>query len=504
MGSCCISKSNNLVVERITVKKRTSDLKLSVLGPKTWVARSRRSSVYIVNNEDISTKYLFQAQLGTGYFGTVKVVIPTVDQNKKYACKSIDKTKLPLKKINTLIREIETLSMVDHPNIIKYYETYNDVRYFHIIMEYCTGGDLFEHILKGKYFTETEACSLIFKLFSAVVHCHSLGIVHRDLKPENILFENNSDFSDVKIIDFGLSRKLYNEDDMHSIVGSPFYVAPEVLDGNYDAKCDVWSLGVITYCLLSGRPPFFSTDKNELFSKIRFESVTFTSKAWENISESAVEFVKSLLMKNPKKRPNARTALSAQWFQKILEEDLDLNQLNPEILFHLRNFNEPKQLTKNVLSLIVKKLNTKEIDQLNRSFNILDKDKTGFIDFTQLRKAFEHCGMEVKEEELKTLLHKLSYYKGKGLNDRINYTTFIAAAMDKKQIINRDVLWEAFKTYDSDERGYISFTSLEKAIERTGKKKSFDELKFMFKELGLSIDAQISFDDFCKFIEDDL
>jgi calcium-dependent protein kinase len=504
MGSCCFSQSNKLVVERITVKKRPSDMKISVVGPKTWVARSRRSSVYIVNNEDVSKKYLFQDQLGTGYFGTVKVAIPIVDQNKKYACKSIDKTKLPLKKINTLIREIETLSMVDHPNIIKYYETYNDVKYFHIIMEYCTGGDMFEHILKKKNFSETEACHLIFKLLSAIVHCHSLGIVHRDLKPENILFENNSDFSDVKIIDFGLSRKLFNDDDLHSIVGSPFYVAPEVLDGNYDAKCDVWSLGVITYCLLSGRPPFFSSDKNELFSKIRNDRVSFNNRVWESISNSAIEFIENLLTKNPKKRPNAKTALQSNWFKKILEQDLDLNQLDPDILFQLRNFNEPRQLTKNVLSLIVKKLNTKEIEQLNKTFNILDKEKTGSIDYTQLQKAFEHCGMHVKEDEMNNLLQKLSFYKGKGLNDRINYTTFIAAAMDKKRLVNKNVLWEVFKTYDVEEKGYISFTSVEKAIERTGKKKSYDDIKYMFKEIGLTIDAQISYEDFCKIIEEDL
>lgn len=505
-SSCCIGKKNSqLVVERITVKRRSSDNKISVMSPKAWVARSRRTSIYMVNNEDISKKYLFSQQIGTGYFGTVKISIPINDQNKKYACKSIDKSKLPIKKINNLIREIETLSMVDHPNIIKYYETYNDNRYFHIIMEFCTGGDLFDHIVKKKHFSENEACNLVFKLTSAIVHCHSLGVVHRDLKPENILFENNSDFSDIKIIDFGLSRKLYNEDDMHSIVGSPFYVAPEVLEGNYDAKCDVWSIGVITYCLLCGRPPFYSTDKEELFRKIKNEEISFSSNVWENISEDAKEFIKMLLIKNHKKRPNAKKALQSKWFKKIIEEDLNINQIDPEILSHLRNFNEPRQLTKAVLTHIVKNLKYNEIEQLNKTFNILDHDKTGFIDITQLQKAFEHCKIEIKESELKNILNNCAYYKKKGYfaDDRINYSAFIAAAIDKKRLITRDVLWEAFKIFDTEEKGFINIYSLEKAIERTGKKKKLDDLKFMFKELGLSMDARISFDDFCQIIEKD-
>jgi calcium-dependent protein kinase len=504
-NSCCFNKKSNLVVERITIKRRGSD-KLSIVSPKNWVARSRRSSIYIVNNEDISKKYKFGEQLGTGYFGIVKTAVPVNDVDKKYACKSIDKSKLPTKKINSLIREIETLSMVDHPNIIKYYETYNDNRYFHIIMEYCTGGDLFEHILKKKNFCEKEACHIIFKLLSAIVHCHSLGIVHRDLKPENILYENKSEFSEIKIIDFGLSRKLFNDDDLHSIVGSPFYVAPEVLDGNYDAKCDVWSIGVITYCLLSGRPPFYSQNKEELFKKIKSVPVAFTHKIWENISESAIDFIQTLLAKNHKKRLNARKALQHKWFENILEEDLNLNQLDPGILTQLKNFHEPRLLTRAVLSFIVKKLNNTEIDQLTKSFNILDKDKTGFLDITQLQKAFEHCKIEIKQEELKSIFNNCSYlrYKGQDNAEKINYSAFIAAAMDRKKIINSNMLWEVFNNFDTDNLGYISIFNFEKAIERTGKKKSFDEIKLMFKELGLPVDAQITFEEFTQIIEKDL
>ncbi len=503
MGSCCAKKNNNVLVERITVRRKNSD-KFSVVSPKVWVARSRRSSIYMVNNEDVKKKYYFEEQIGTGYFGTVKVAVPIQDRNKKYACKAIDKTKVHVKKINTLIREIETLSMVDHPNIIKYYETYSDEKYFYIIMEHCTGGDLFDYIVKKKHFSETEACNLIFKMMSAVVHCHSLGIVHRDLKPENILFENKSEFSDIKIIDFGLSRKLFNNDDLHSIVGSPFYVAPEVLEGNYDAKCDVWSIGVISYCLLCGRPPFYSNDKKELFKMIKSQEAKFTHQIWQNISEEAKDFIKSTLVKNHKKRPNARKILKHKWFAKVLEEDIDINQLDPEILSHLRNFNKPRQLTKAVLTFIIKNLDKDEIDRLNKSFNILDKDKTGFITISETQKAFEHCNIAIREDELRKIFANYSLKSKDGENySKINYTSFIAAAIDKKKLLDKDNLWEVFKTLDTEETGYMSLNSLQKAIERTGKHKSLDDIKYMFKEIGLKTDAKIDFDDFCKIIHED-
>lgn len=509
-NSCCLCSSNtkNVIVERITIKRRISENKPNLLGTPIQNLRSKRSSIYMINNEDIQSKYVFDAQLGTGYFGSVKLISPKNDANKKYACKSIDKTKLPEKKIQNLIREIETLSMVDHPNIIKYYETYNDPKYFHIIMEYCTGGELFERILQKKRFNEILVCGLILKIASAIHHCHILKIVHRDLKPENILFENKSDFSDIKIIDFGLSRKIFSADDLHSIVGSPFYVAPEVLDGNYDEKCDIWSIGVIAYCLLSGKPPFYSENREELFKKIKKENVNFSSKVWGNISLEAIEFIRMLLNKNPKKRPNSKTMLEAKWFKNILEAELSLKQLDPDILISLRKFHQPRMLTKTILKFIIRQFKTKEIEELKKAFNILDKEKTGFISIEQLQSAFDYCKVNIQYDELKAIISNFCENKNSGntkLQDqRINYTSFIAAVIDKKKILDKEILWEAFKTFDTEETGHICIANIEKAFERTGKKKKKEELEDMFSELGLKKDDFITFEQFCKIIEKDL
>jgi calcium-dependent protein kinase len=500
MGNCCFSHNKDLIVERITIKRRKSDNGIQSVTPINWLARSKRSSIYMVNNEDITNKYAFEEQIGYGYFGSVKICVPKNDSRKKYACKSIDKSKLSAQKINNLIREIETLSMVDHPNIIKYFETYNDPKYFHIIMELCTGGELFDRISHIKYFTEKEACNIIFKIITAILHCHSLGIVHRDLKPENILYESKSDFSDIKVIDFGLSRQTITDEDLHSIVGSPYYVAPEVLEGNYDKKCDIWSIGILTFCLLSGKPPFTANDKQELYRKIKTEKLKFKSKVWNSISVDAIDFITSLLNKSPEKRPSARVALQSRWFKQIYQNDLSLNQLDPKILEKLKSFNQPKQFTKVILDFMIKKLNTKEIEDLKKAFNILDEDKGGFIEYPELKKAFTYCHIDIKDDELQAVLsHCNPKWK-----ERINYTSFIAAALDKKNLIDKDTLWETFKVFDTDQTGSISLVNIEKAIERTGKKKKIGAFEKMFEELGLKSDAKINFEQFCSIIESEM
>ena len=142
--------------------------------------------------------------------------------------------------------KVDIISSLDHPNIIKFYETYNDKFYFHIVMELCRGKDLLYRIYKNKM-DEKNICLIIMKILHSISYCHSKGIIHRDLKPENIIFETPDLDSDIKIIDFGLSKKIQNNEKLHSILGTPYYVAPEVLNKEYNEKCDLWSIGIITY-----------------------------------------------------------------------------------------------------------------------------------------------------------------------------------------------------------------------------------------------------------------
>jgi Serine/threonine protein kinase len=183
------------------------------------------------------------------------------------------------KELDLLRREIDILREVDHPNIIKCYDIYEDTSHIYIIMEYCSGGELFTKITTQGSLNEIEARIYMRKMLMAVSHLHSLNIVHRDLKTENFLFDNKCATKELKLVDFGLSNKFGNRfEQMHSKVGTIYYVAPEVLAGNYDNKCDMWSLGVLMYTMLSGDLPFFDEQIAEVYRKLKSGTYFYSKK----------------------------------------------------------------------------------------------------------------------------------------------------------------------------------------------------------------------------------
>jgi calcium-dependent protein kinase len=224
-----------------------------------------------------------------------------------YAIKSIRKSKVG--KIEVLKREIEILKSVDHPHIIKLIEVHEDSKYLHLITELCTGGELFDRIIAKTqsdegHFSEHNAASLVRDITDAIAYCHDVKhIVHRDLKPENFLFLTEAEDAPVKIIDFGLSR--YENPGnaiMKTKVGTPYYVSPEVLNREYTKACDMWSIGVITYILLCGYPPFYGDSDQQIFESVRVGRFDFPSPDWDDISDEAKDFIKALLRKDPVKR----------------------------------------------------------------------------------------------------------------------------------------------------------------------------------------------------------
>jgi calcium-dependent protein kinase len=224
-----------------------------------------------------------------------------------YAIKSIRKAKVS--KIEVLKREIDILREVDHPNIIRLKDVFEDQKYLHLITELCTGGELFDRIIEktkseAGHFSEQDAAKLIRDICDAIAYCHDVKqIVHRDLKPENFLYKTTADDSPIKIIDFGLSRHdNLNFGVMKTKVGTPYYVAPEVLRREYTKSCDVWSIGVITYILLCGYPPFYGDSDNEIFESVKIGRYEFPSPEWDDISEDAKDFINSLLKLDPSAR----------------------------------------------------------------------------------------------------------------------------------------------------------------------------------------------------------
>jgi calcium-dependent protein kinase len=266
-----------------------------------------RSPVMITDAlSDVRVNYhIAPKELGHGHYGVVRKCSHR-ETGMWYAIKSIRKSKVS--KIEVLKREIEILREVKHPHIIELVEVYEDERYLHLITELCTGGELFDRIIAKTqstvgHFSEHDAASLVRDILDAINYCHEKGIVHRDLKPENFLFLTEDDDAPVKIIDFGLSR--HDDTDfgiMETKVGTPYYVAPEVLRREYTNSCDIWSIGVITYILLCGYPPFYGDSDTQIFESVRIGKFDFPSPEWDEVTEAAKDFVSDLLLKNPKHR----------------------------------------------------------------------------------------------------------------------------------------------------------------------------------------------------------
>lgn len=185
-----------------------------------------------------------------------------------------------------LLQEIEILKELDHPSIARTIDIFEDKKKFYFVQEYLAGGGLFDSLIQNVGFTENASATIIRQVLSAVAFLHSREIAHRDIKPENILFESN-DALNVKLLDFGNSRKMGENEPMRGVYGSAYYVAPEVLTGNYDEKCDIWSIGVILYMLLSGNPPFNGNSDLQILEAVKSGEYSVQGGVWDEISPSA-------------------------------------------------------------------------------------------------------------------------------------------------------------------------------------------------------------------------
>jgi len=263
-----------------------------------------------MNNNSLQffKKYELGKVLGTGAFSEVKVAINR-QTREKFAVKIIDKSKCKGKE-NMIDTEISILSKVHHENIVQLYDLYQIENKIYLVMELVTGGELFDDIVRRGKYTESDAARIVQKILLAIDYLHGMGIAHRDLKPENLLLSDKSKNGKVMISDFGLSKIFNDEEVMKTACGTPGYVAPEVLKRQgYGKEVDLWSIGVITYILLCGYPPFYDQNNVELYKQILACRYEFEKPWWDNISEDAKEFIRKLLVLDPAKRYTAKQAV---------------------------------------------------------------------------------------------------------------------------------------------------------------------------------------------------
>jgi len=285
-----------------------------ILSQEELLVLDKEEDEFNHGKENVRDTYDFGEELGRGAFAVVRYATHKKSK-RKYAVKIIDKKNLGESHAVSLKREIEIMQQVAHPNIIKLRQVFeNEKKYVYLVMELVTGGELFDRIVDKSQYGEKDAALLTKKMVDALKYLHERKIAHRDLKPENILLANQMSDTDVKLADFGLSRMIDESTMMKTACGTPTYVAPEVLKATgYGPEVDMWSIGVITYILLCGFPPFYGDTIPEMFEQIMSGTFDYPEEYWETISDHAKDFINKLLKVNPSERMTAVAALEHPW-----------------------------------------------------------------------------------------------------------------------------------------------------------------------------------------------
>ncbi|KAJ7317154.1 hypothetical protein JRQ81_003316 [Phrynocephalus forsythii] len=275
--------------------------------------------------QDIREIYEFREVLGTGAFSEV-VLAEEKSTQKLVAIKCIAKKVLEGKE-SSIENEIAVLHKIKHPNIVALDDIYESGGQLYLVMQLVSGGELFDRIVEKGFYTERDASQLIRQILDAVKFLHDLGVVHRDLKPENLLYYSLDEDSKIMISDFGLSKIEGSGTVMSTACGTPGYVAPEVLAQKpYSKAVDCWSIGVIAYILLCGYPPFYDENDTKLFEQILKAEYEFDSPYWDDISESAKDFIRHLMERDPKKRFTCEQALQHPWIAGDTALDKNIHQ----------------------------------------------------------------------------------------------------------------------------------------------------------------------------------
>lgn len=352
-----------------------------------------------VVGKSLTDLYYVKEEIGQGSYGKVfKVKNKTTGETR--ACKQ-----LPIKHINNyekFMLEINILSKMDHPNIIKLFEVFEDKRYVYLVMEECNGGELFDKIIdklqNDTIFTEREAAKIFKQVMSAVCYCHKEGICHRDLKPENLLLLNKKDDSPIKVIDFGLSNIFKDnttgqEKKMTTKVGTAYYVSPEVLAGNYDEKCDIWSAGVILYILLCGDPPYNGPNDNEIYRRIKQKKFTYSNPIWKNISDQAKDLINKMLTE-PTKRLTAEEVLQHPWIKDLAPHSNEaILKLN---VGSLKTYGNSSKMKKAVMTFICSRMKDDEVSNLKEIFISIDKNGDGHLSLEEVKEGMKKVGLDEK------------------------------------------------------------------------------------------------------------
>jgi calcium-dependent protein kinase len=323
-----------------------------------------------------------------------------------------------------------------------------------------------------------------------VVHrCHSLGVFHRDLKPENFLLSSKAEDAPLKATDFGLSTFFKPGELFQDIVGSAYYVAPEVLKRSYGPEADVWSAGVIVYILLCGVPPFWAETEQGIFDAVLRGTIDFQADPWPKISSGAKDLVAKMLNPDVRARLTAQQVLDHPWMK--VDGDASDEPLDNAVLTRLKNFSAANKMKKLALKVIAESLSEEEIVGLRELFKSIDTDNSGTVTFEELKEGLVRQGSKLREADIRKLMEAADVDG----NGNIDFNEFISATMHMNKTQKEDHLFAAFQHFDTDNSGFITIYELQEAMEKNGMGDP-QTIQEIISEVDTDNDGRIDYDEF--------
>lgn len=447
-------------------------------------------------NAGIHFESVYSTSKLIGHGAFAKVSICEHRQTKDtYAAKVVAKSlEDPNKQREGVIKEVAIMrTLQEHPNSVRLVEVYDDPDSFVLVMELCSGGELFDQIISKGHFSEKDASEKMRSLLDFIAFAHSKHVIHRDLKPENILLSDKTPTARLKVIDFGTSDFCMDGHFLQQKFGTPYYVAPEVLKKHYDKSADIWSAGVILYILLCGYPPFGGKTDAKILQRVEKGMYSFDGREWEVVTEAAKDIITRMLVLDFSRRTPAKELLEHKWFQ--VAATAPAAALGAHMVKRLRAFAGMSRMKRLALVVLARTLTDNDVKRLRELFAAMDTNQDGRIDSGDLHNALAKVGAAIDESEMQELF-RASDIDGTG---QIDYEEFIAAMLDSNRVGRRaEAVRRSFEELDRDGDGFISPEDLVKVMPRGS---SIEVARQMVQEVDKDNDGKVNYNEFRQMMQ---
>lgn len=467
-------------------------IKIQARTPRAVLESERQKSIHISlryhQNKDIAVDYELEKKvLGRGVSGEVKLA-KSLTTGKMHAVKSLRMFGANQWAIRQIAQESEIFLQMDHPHIALLNDVYVTTAYTHFVMEYLAGGELFDALVSMNHYSEFDAASATYQMLLAISYLHAHNVVHRDLKLQNFVYES-VEGRHLKLIDFGWSKIWDPKSMMAATAGTADYIAPEVIEGKYTSKCDLWSLGVIVYMMLCGEPPFFGSLHTK-FDQIRRCKYDLDQDVWNSISPTAKEFVQALLVKNPESRLSVKEALAHRWISR--RTDFWEAEVSPKVLKSLQHVTHISKFQRSCLLAMAWSLSVEEREKVRGTFLAMDGNKDGVVSLAELRKVLDEHKIPLPDdfEETFALLDVMK-------TGELNYREFLAAVAFARVSLHSDLVRETFRRFDRSDKGCITAEVLHQLL---GEELAFEDVEKVIADADQDGNGALTYEEFLAYL----